>query len=736
MMSDWKKDLSLLRSKAIREKHLLASRTAGKENDAGSAEDGTSSGIRRSINVNDEALAIVDPTIAMYTESTPKFKALRSFGGLEGGHSLIDGEGSASTTKLMNENVLSPTVHDENSVNGASNGVAVALFSSTAQEETPPRDSAAVPPQKKSDSPPTPCASSSKYKTPTRIPLPKGGLSVSPTTPKDNSDFGKMLDTNTKVGPPAVPMTTGSMIDNLQTPSPPVAVSVAEELRSRTAPEQRYGRDKSIIGRMKEFQESRAASKDDAEISKSGRAFGKDLGDEWKEAQTPGGRRYFYNRRTRKSSWKLPPSAFTLEVGGSQRIFTAADKPRTDIQTGADMTPLRVSEHASKPNHATPPSVDPQQRQRDLKRHEEVSVSLIGHTDAADRKPPSLPQSLPATLAAAAALGRSTDEDPSASATTAFLYCPFCAAAVTIPINPVQLDESYASPNAEARMLMAAHMRLCANAPKENQDLIESLAATVSDIKFSPEQNQSEERILPQGVSQTVLSGPSMEYSGSHEVTAVDMSTTVDQDATTEVEVCEECGRKFAQGRLASHAKVCRSVFKEKRTPYDVRRKRLVGTPMEFTALESSKLEATPKKDRRSIGGPGSASRNRGMSPSMKGKVASPAHTKNDGSFACPYCASGKATTREELMKHMRSCVNDEKLEEHAKLEKEKGTTSFEGDGQARAACPFCAKPTNMLSAHLLRCEKRKEVHQRRTQAGVPNLFSSTPQRTGRVMMA
>merc|ERR1711871_118533 len=50
------------------------------------------------------------------------------------------------------------------------------------------------------------------------------------------------------------------------------------------------------------------------------------------------------------------------------------------------------------------------------------------------------------------------------------------------------------------------------------------------------------------------------------------------------VEVCEECGRKFSLGRLASHAKVCRRVFKEKRTPFDGRRMRMLGTPFEFNA--------------------------------------------------------------------------------------------------------------------------------------------------------
>ncbi|CAN0002839.1 unnamed protein product, partial [Ectocarpus sp. 4 AP-2014] len=49
-----------------------------------------------------------------------------------------------------------------------------------------------------------------------------------------------------------------------------------------------------------------------------------------------------------------------------------------------------------------------------------------------------------------------------------------------------------------------------------------------------------------------------------------------------EVERCEDCGRTFAPGRLRSHAKACRSVFLERRRPYDPKAMRARGTPLEF----------------------------------------------------------------------------------------------------------------------------------------------------------
>ena len=72
-MSDWRHDLSILRSKKTL-RGRQQSTLPGKENV------GEDTVQRRSINVNDGSLAIVDPTLAAHSESTPKFKTKRSFG--------------------------------------------------------------------------------------------------------------------------------------------------------------------------------------------------------------------------------------------------------------------------------------------------------------------------------------------------------------------------------------------------------------------------------------------------------------------------------------------------------------------------------------------------------------------------------------------------------------------------------------------------------------------------------
>jgi hypothetical protein len=82
-------------------------------------------------------------------------------------------------------------------------------------------------------------------------------------------------------------------------------------------------------------------------------------------------------------------------------------------------------------------------------------------------------------------------------------------------------------------------------------------------------------------------------------------------------------------------------------------------------------------------------------------------------------------------MRHLRGCVNDSTLKEHATKESK---AAFGGHTQARCACPFCAKPTSALSSHLLRCDKRKEIQIKRTQAGVPGLFSSPNARSNRLV--
>ena len=63
-------------------------------------------------------------------------------------------------------------------------------------------------------------------------------------------------------------------------------------------------------------------------------------------------------------------------------------------------------------------------------------------------------------------------------------------------------------------------------------------------------------------------------------------------DTQNSREICPDCGRQFAPGRLAVHQKGCRSIL-EKRQPTDMSRRRIAGTPVEFAS--PAKPAATSK---------------------------------------------------------------------------------------------------------------------------------------------
>lgn len=133
--------------------------------------------------------------------------------------------------------------------------------------------------------------------------------------------------------------------------------------------------------------------------------------------------------------------------------------------------------------------------------------------------------------------------------------------------------------------------------------------------------------------------------------------------------------------------------------------------------------------------------------------------------FVCPCCQLGDLQSREQLLSHMRSCVTlaDTEHSPHkqagqhhqhqlktppsvvvvpqphgsdASISSNASTTytaapaphdSFGGLAQAKAACPFCGKPSSKssLSAHLLGCQKRKASQERRLQPSKPLLSQS-----------
>jgi hypothetical protein len=66
---------------------------------------------------------------------------------------------------------------------------------------------------------------------------------------------------------------------------------------------------------------------------------------------------------------------------------------------------------------------------------------------------------------------------------------------------------------------------------------------------------------------------------------STDTMETTDFSRPELKETCELCGREFAKGRLACHAKVCERVFMHKRPAFNAQQKRLDGTPQKRMLL-------------------------------------------------------------------------------------------------------------------------------------------------------
>ena len=97
--------------------------------------------------------------------------------------------------------------------------------------------------------------------------------------------------------------------------------------------------------------------------------------DEWRAAKTPTGQTYYYNRRTRESSWRLPVDAqrghgariLAPKSAGKMTSRTASTAGTATGTAAAISTPSRnpdASGASSAMTQVTPEGVDPQMRQR------------------------------------------------------------------------------------------------------------------------------------------------------------------------------------------------------------------------------------------------------------------------------------------------------------------------------------------------------------------------------------
>eukprot|EP00903_Cladosiphon_okamuranus_P007711 g7472.t2 len=195
--------------------------------------------------------------------------------------------------------------------------------------------------------------------------------------------------------------------------------------------------------------------------------------------------------------------------------------------------------------------------------------------------------------------------------------------------------------------------------------------------------------------------------------------------AGKEEERCEGCGRTFAPGRLQSHAKACRSVFLERRQPYDPRAMRAKGTPLEFfqQPIGASIPDADPptstssKRGKKGDRGTTPASRRTGAA-GLGGKKRSTAgggkpvgqgtSAAKDGDTNRASPGSGISAGAVKPMREGGGGRPNSSGKATATATLEKLLPVVEGS----AHCPFCSGsiPRSKLSAHLLRCKRLRST--------------------------
>ena len=959
---DWKSDLTFLRKKTRKGvsssgvKSNNASRPSN--NVSENNNQGTSLDVRGSLSVNDDSLAIVDPTLSMYSDSTPKFKARRDFiaspttyrgnniqtsnnsrssfnncnlnKDLE--QSSIENYDSSTYTQIHNFMGTSSISIDKNVDEDENQGkddviekeidisktptISLTFNSETKnkrsidykvennidineanRENLPnsPSSKSLKGPQQQDHSPESVNNNSAKFKTPSRIPVLRSHVKVSPTTPKEESNFAKQLQTSTSNF--NLPMSTGRLRANPNRTSREIEANTTNPVhndsfensmermrRSQSVPSMKTrhtsANDNNENNNKNQFKAAdsdniinslQKVTLDDTDISRQ---------DEWKEAQTPGGRRYYYNRRTRRSSWKLPTSAMQVNIEGNWKIYAPKTNERTPQRTPQNTSrSTQLSSNNTTPHRDsvnidrymsmnirseerirkmyTPPSVDPQSRQRDLKEKDRgdnvVNESPLSNAITMGERPRPLVEiqeisdskgqepnanvennqngsmsiingirslSMQNSQYTSSSVLNPDDElqysnhninnDRSLNEHNLIydVFCPFCAAPTVVKADRRDNNNLSVNSGDQASYSLSKHLSTCKQVPSKLAgnalecifshainaclDSNSNVTVTMNTSNSRDKSNiiseslfeETEVSVLAstidnnnrQNISNNIIdhNNSIVNYNNNSNTSVVSGDNTINieslpsnQDA---IEVCEECGRKFSFGRLASHAKVCRRVFKEKRTPFDGRRMRMLGTPFEFNANRTpehnksthniNSHSSSTKKSRRQASTPSSSSpatittvpgsgmKNYGITSTKKTAlhesniiVNNSAHANgnvdvcmnNSNAFACPYCADCQSTTRDELFQHLRKCVEEfvpESLTSHFNINNTNDQIPgsgeyFKGNNQGRNACPFCAVPTNNLSSHLLQCNRKKEAHSKRYEAGVPGLYTN-----------
>ena len=376
--------------------------------------------------------------------------------------------------------------------------------------------------------------------------------------------------------------------------------------------------------------------------------------DEWKAAVTDGGKRYYYNRRTRLSAWRLPAGALCAEPAPGTSTNQEKDSKAAVVQaTDVDQTP---------------PGQCAQRRQREGQRHAKQlqEDTLAKHSSLAGAGAP--------------------------------LFCIFCG------------ERDAAMQGGQGAFL--EHLSQCARG--RNGDTNEALLAVNA---YLTQLAGGAMKQLPQPQRQALQNLSGTSEAGGADLAEFDWNEQSYQDYSASSSVlnqveCSTCGRTFAdESKLSKHAPACLE-SSIKRVPYNGSRKRIVGTPMELMPARF----ISPGSPAAAPGTPGTGSRSTPTSSSKKntgggsaGKqlAGSPVKVAAPDSHVCPKCDMS-VRSKDQLLKHLRSCLLEEENTENAV-----STAQPSGVEAKEQLCPFCGKlnhDSTQLNRHLAICNKKRQT--------------------------
>lgn len=248
--------------------------------------------------------------------------------------------------------------------------------------------------------------------------------------------------------------------------------------------------------------------------------------DEWKEAISPEGKIYYYNRRTRESSWRVPANAVIVRLDNPA--------PTSAAPTPARLAPAPAAVPLSTASLHCPACAAPL-----------AALAAVEASSTPDAGVFSFRRHVTACLgrAIAASSGSSSGSRAAISGALRDLRAAIDAVGMEEDLDSLDASSSRAAPQSSDQV------------------------SRVADAVFRP---------FPFDDQLSFLSPDLLDHSHSQS----ESQSYADETMTT-VEVCPDCGRRFALGRLEKHRVGCRTI-NQKVVPSNSARKRIVGTPMEL----------------------------------------------------------------------------------------------------------------------------------------------------------